>query len=172
MRQHLIITTTALALTVSAWSASLSSGQYIGTSTARDPSVDGKSFAAEVGQERDTNFMKLVSLQPGENYYEEWVWDNTNLTVKQHTFIPGSQRLDHSIKHEVTQYGATISGGSYHIDCADRGLNDCDMGLDSRCFWTLTATADGFIWETWGPADQNAADNPIKLQTLTFKRAQ
>ena len=75
------------------------------------------------------------------------------------------------MQEEVTQYGATISNGGYHINCADLGLNDCEMGLDARCFWTIAATADGFLCEAWGPVDRRQPGDPVKLQTLTFTRA-
>ena len=170
MRQRLTITAMALALSASAWSAPIPSGKYVGTSTALSPSADGKAFTVEVRQDGDYHLAKVISLQPGENYYEEWVWDDTTLTVKQHTFVPGNQRADYQIHQEVSQFAATINGGNYHLNCADRGLNDCDMGLDSRCFWTIAVTADGFTCEAWGPVDRNQAGNPIKLQTLTFQR--
>lgn len=171
MRQHLVLPTMALALSASAWSAPIPSGQYLGTSTALNPTANGQTFAAEVGQEGGYNNAKVITLQSPENYYEEWVWDDITLAVKQHTFVPGNQRPDHRMHEEVSQYGATISHGSYHINCTDLGLNDCDMGLDSRCFWTITATADGFLCETWGPLDRHEPGVPVKLQTLRFKRA-
>lgn len=168
MRQNLVVTAMALALSASAWSAPIPSGTYTGTSTALSPSADGKAFTVEVSQEDGHTVARVISLKPGENYYEEWVWDDTTLTVKQHTFVPGYQRPDHQIHQEVSQYRATINGGNYHIECTDRASNNCDMGLDSRCFWTIAATADGFTCEAWGPADRNQAGKPVKLQTLTF----
>lgn len=169
MRLHWVVTIFALGLSMSAENAPGLAGRYVGTGTASRPAVDRKSWAAEVSQEGPRTYARIISLRPGENYFEEWIWDDTTLLVRQHTFIPGNQRPDFQIHQEVSQFTATLNGGRYHIDCRDREANDCAMGLDARCYWTINPTTEGFTCEAWGPLDRSQAGDPIRLCTLVFR---
>lgn len=155
----------ALFAAASAWGSAPEPGRYTASCTGTEGSRTARTFTADVDRREGRTFARLVSQRPGENYYEDWIWTDDELFVKQHLFVPGPLRDDLEIHQEVCQFSARADGGRYHIHCQDPTGPDCDMGFDPRSYWVLSTGGSGFSWVQWGPS----ATGIIPLQRLEFR---
>jgi len=48
------------------------------------------------------------------------------------------------------QYGATLQGDKYLINCKDRAKNDCDGGVNSRNYWQIRTTPNEIVYTVYG----------------------
>lgn len=155
------VITLSVFLSAKAWGGPVQPGTYAGSVTSVFPGLNGQIWSAEVSPLGDYIFAKVFTQTTDELQYEEWTWnEKTLLQVESYVGKIGC--------HSFT-YKATKEGDRYRLDCRDRETNDCDMDMDSRFYWIIRTTTDGFVMETWGPRCGEAGD-AIKLSTVTFNR--
>ena len=94
--------------------------------------------------------------------FEEWTWNDKTFVTKEH-------HLGKTGCHEVIN-SATFEGGK-SINCRNRETHDCDAGIDSRTYFTVSPTAEGFRFEVWGASMSENRSLAATLQhTYTFTR--
>jgi len=160
----------ALALPVLAWSAtpytsSFKDGKFEGTITSVIPDLNNKKVTAEVKHEGDKVVM-TVSYEGGK---EIWAWDDKSLMQKEVDLKTG----------KVTQeYGATAAKTpatneqTFNVNCKDKAKNDCDVGIDSRNYWTLKTSPTEITYLVYGVSKDKKADATAKAEKrheFTFK---
>lgn len=145
-------------------------GFYTGTRIGSAASGAGIPFQAEVVQVRGRNHARLICSQPGDNCYEDWVWDDRSLSVTRHTFIPGNRMPDRRMREEVAQLRGYLSGGRYRLVSLDQEGTDCGMGLPAGSYLTIATTADGFRCEVWQRLTTPQPGQMVLSQAFDFER--
>jgi len=170
MNKHLLILSAVLVLAASARSAEVAPGIYTGTGTDLLAASGSVPYTAEVSQVLDQHRARLICRNPGENCYEDWVWDDARLTVTRHTIIPGSQRPDGRMHEELDILTASKAGARYQVLPSDPASGYCGLGLHPGAYLTITLTADGFTCETWDPRGLVQPAQAALLRTFAFTR--
>lgn len=133
-------------------------GTYKGSlwSVAKD--LNGKSGTLTVAKNGD----KCVFNFKTEGSSETWELVGNTLVQKEY---------DNTGK-VTDSYTATLNGDKYVINCKDKAKNDCDAGIDSRNYWQLGNTTDGYKYVVYGVGTENKgnATAPVaKRHEFTFK---
>lgn len=170
MNKRLLILSAALVLAASARSAEVAPGIYTGTGTDLLAASGNGPYTAQVSQVMGQHRARFICQNPGENCYEDWVWDDARLTVTRHTILPGSQRPDGRMHQELDVLMASKAGGSYQVLPSDPASGYCGLGLHPGAYLTIALTADGFTCETWDPRGMAPPTQAALLRTLAFKR--
>lgn len=141
----------ALALPAMAWGAGLKMGKYEGKITSVLPELNGKAVTADV---KVTGTDSIAKVSYSDGTWEEWSWNDKVLNQKE---------FDKTGK--VTQtYGATNAAGKYQVNCKDKVKNVCDADIDSRNYWTINTTPDGFTYEVYGVSKDKKSDTTAKVE--------
>lgn len=151
----------ALALPAICMAGTAKPGKYEGKVTfSVDPKLNGQNVTADVKTE-GTNTVATITYAGGK---EIWTWNEKLLDQKE---------VDNTGK-VLQQYKANFANGKYEVNCANKAKNECDAGIDSRNYWTINNTPDGFTYEVFGVAKDKKADTTAqagKRHTFAFKAA-